>query len=188
MKLCKCGKEKSTEKSVYCRDCSNAYQVAVRLKRRTSGLCNAGCNNVADAGVYCKDCSNKRKPAATLAATLRRKQRRANGLCLQCGKEFAGVYCAECKVLRNNNAAAQYALYKTRCVELFDSKCADCGLVSEYTEVYDFHHLDPSKKDFSIAKLLSGRTWAKIAEELKKCVMICSNCHRIRHAKEEYVR
>jgi hypothetical protein len=149
------------------------------MARPYHGICTkCNVNPQAKKSTKCLNCN-------AAYATEKREQRRSDGQCLQCGKEFAGTYCGECKILRNKNAAAQYCLYKTRCVELFDSKCADCGLVSEYTEVYDFHHLDPSKKDFSIAKLLSGRTWTKIAEELKKCVMICANCHRIRHAKED---
>jgi hypothetical protein len=38
------------------------------------------------------------------------------------------------------------------------------------------------EKDFTIAKL---RSMSKIKEELKKCVMLCSNCHRIRHFSDE---
>jgi hypothetical protein len=126
----------------------------------------------------CKKCAAK-------YASDKREKRHNEGLCLQCGTLNKGKpYCNKCQELRNKNAAAQYSLYKAKCVGYFSGKCADCGLVSEYNEVYDFHHLDPTIKDWSIAKLLAGRCWAKIIEELKKCVMICANCHRIRHAKE----
>ena len=43
----------------------------------------------------------------------------------------------------------------------------------------EFHHLDPSKKDFTISndhfKLL------EVVEESKKCILICSNCHKELH-------
>ena len=69
-------------------------------------------------------------------------------------------------------------------VEWFKNKCHDCG--SSFPDcVYDFHHIDPSKKDFKISyfrkrpdDLLFDPT---ILEELNKCVMLCANCHRIRH-------
>ena len=44
---------------------------------------------------------------------------------------------------------------------------------------YDFHHLDPKEKDFNIALNLN---YEECLEELKKCILICSNCHRELHA------
>lgn len=44
---------------------------------------------------------------------------------------------------------------------------------------YDFHHLDPNQKDFSIGK--QSKSFAVIRSELDKCVLLCSNCHRKRH-------
>ena len=72
---------------------------------------------------------------------------------------------------------------KIKAIDFFGNKCLDCGLESEFSTVYDFHHLDPSVKENGISKLMSY-SWNKIETELKKCVMLCANCHRIRHAKE----
>ena len=44
--------------------------------------------------------------------------------------------------------------------------------------VEPFHHLDPREKDFAISSKLS---WTVVVEELKKCVLLCSNCHREAH-------
>lgn len=63
--------------------------------------------------------------------------------------------------------------------------CYDCGLRSQYYQVYDFHHLDPTQKDFNIGHNGHTRSWDKTKEELDKCVMLCATCHRIRHAKED---
>jgi hypothetical protein len=46
--------------------------------------------------------------------------------------------------------------------------------------VYEFHHLDPSKKDMQF-NILRRRSWATIVAELAKCDMVCANCHRVRH-------
>ena len=44
----------------------------------------------------------------------------------------------------------------------------------------EFHHLDPTQKDFGISSN-SNRAWEKIRIELDKCVLVCSNCHREIH-------
>lgn len=47
----------------------------------------------------------------------------------------------------------------------------------------DFHHLDPSGKDFSIADAWNrGLSIPRIESELEKCVPVCKNCHaKIHH-------
>lgn len=46
----------------------------------------------------------------------------------------------------------------------------------------DFHHLDPDEKIGSVANLISeGATLAFVLEEVEKCVVLCSNCHRKEH-------
>lgn len=73
--------------------------------------------------------------------------------------------------------------YKRRCVEYLGDECADCH--GKYHDaVYDFHHLDPSKKDFNVASG-STRNWDASKKELDKCVLLCANCHRIRHTDGE---
>lgn len=55
-----------------------------------------------------------------------------------------------------------------RCKQQFDSVC------------YDLHHLDPLEKDFTIGEnMLVGKD--KFETEVKKCVLLCSNCHRMVH-------
>jgi len=47
----------------------------------------------------------------------------------------------------------------------------------------DYHHADPTKKEQTISDLLAKiRSKERILKELKKCVAICSNCHRKLHA------
>lgn len=63
-------------------------------------------------------------------------------------------------------------------VDRFGNKCNDCG-ESFPLCVYDFHHVDGSKElNPSKAMALSF----EVAErEMSKCIMLCANCHRIRH-------
>lgn len=74
--------------------------------------------------------------------------------------------------------------HKSKAIEYLGGKCFDCGLVSIYPEVYDFHHTDPSIKEKDPGSLMHC-SWARLEEELKKCVLLCANCHRIRHAREK---
>jgi hypothetical protein len=41
----------------------------------------------------------------------------------------------------------------------------------------DFHHVDPAQKSFTLAESYAYRTWEVIFEEIKKCVLVCKNCH-----------
>ncbi len=61
-----------------------------------------------------------------------------------------------------------------------------CGGVF-HQAVYDFHHKDPKEKESGIAQLLQSYSveHPKMKEELEKCVLLCSNCHRTLHATEE---
>lgn len=45
----------------------------------------------------------------------------------------------------------------------------------------DFHHLDPTEKDKNVGDLMSFST-QKLKEEIRKCVVLCANCHRMVHA------
>jgi hypothetical protein len=72
--------------------------------------------------------------------------------------------------------------HKKQLVEYFGNMCHDCKKSFSFC-CYDFHHIDSSTKLFEIASRLDGKI-ETIMEEVNKCIMICSNCHRIRHYKE----
>lgn len=58
--------------------------------------------------------------------------------------------------------------------------CADCGK-SYPSYVMDFDHCR-GKKDFNISTYVRSRCGSikKLLEEIKKCDVVCSNCHRER--------
>jgi len=61
-----------------------------------------------------------------------------------------------------------------------------CSVCSEKDEsCLDFHHLDPKTKKHSVAKLANGTYSVKtVLEEIKKCIVLCANCHRKYHANK----
>lgn len=62
------------------------------------------------------------------------------------------------------------------------SKCERCGY-DRCVEALEFHHTDPTKKDFNISSKGHTRSWNRVQAELDKCVMLCANCHREIHAE-----
>lgn len=57
-----------------------------------------------------------------------------------------------------------------------------CELCTESSpECLDFHHVDSTKKEQCISQLVRY-SWSKIVKELKKCIPLCSNCHKKIHS------
>ena len=95
------------------------------------------------------------------------------------GKRVGKVnsYCRQC--MSNQSKERQREL-KRKAVEFKGGFCEDCGKVYHQV-VYDFHHKNPSEKDFTISEFKSLKWCKEIEKELDKCVLLCSNCHRLRH-------
>lgn len=68
---------------------------------------------------------------------------------------------------------------KVQAIKYKGDKCIDCG-GQFHPNIYDFHHLDPTIKDLKINEGMAA-SWEKLKIELDKCVLLCSNCHRLRH-------
>ena len=48
----------------------------------------------------------------------------------------------------------------------------------------DFDHLPGHEKSYDISYMMRHRmAWSKIEEEVAKCAIVCSNCHRLRSKK-----
>lgn len=60
-------------------------------------------------------------------------------------------------------------------------KCEKCGY-NKFFECLEFHHIDISKKDFTISQKVNHR-WITVKKEIDKCALLCSNCHRELHAE-----
>ena len=63
-----------------------------------------------------------------------------------------------------------------------------CQLCPENDVVcLDFHHL--GKKDFAVASSpYEVQNWERIKNEIRKCVVLCSNCHRKVHAGKKQLK
>jgi ribosomal protein L30E len=67
---------------------------------------------------------------------------------------------------------------KIKLVEYKGGKCEKCEY-KKCIEALEFHHLNPNEKDFTI----SGKSWSfdRLKEEVDKCILVCSNCHKEIH-------
>ena len=92
--------------------------------------------------------------------------------------------------MRNPGNSTRPSRHRKRCEryayiqEKRDQPCADCGK-SYPICCMDFHHIgdkDPVLIGVSTATRMMDWSIKRIDAELAKCVVLCSNCHRIRHA------
>ncbi len=81
--------------------------------------------------------------------------------------------CKSCKVLV---ARLKRTERKLKAIEMHGDKCSICNKTFPPC-VYDFHHTD-SDKEVDPGNARSDKAFF---EEISKCIMVCSNCHRILH-------
>lgn len=70
---------------------------------------------------------------------------------------------------------------KQKVVIAMGNKCQICNY-NKCNDALELHHLDPNEKEFGLGAIMAHPVkWEKIVEELKKCIMLCSNCHKEVH-------
>ena len=79
--------------------------------------------------------------------------------------------------MSNNEYMRQYMkqycrIKKQKAIKLLGGKCIKCNSIKRL----EIDHIDPKTKSFEIASLWS-RSWTKTLEELKKCQLLCHQCH-----------
>lgn len=85
-------------------------------------------------------------------------------------------YCKKCRLINQNERRTEI---KRQAIKYLGGKCVECGESRDIPCIYDFHHIDPATKDFTIAKTV--KLFEVLKPELDKCILLCANCHRIRH-------
>lgn len=78
------------------------------------------------------------------------------------------------KTVRRKNLALWLKSLKKELV------CANCG--ENNPICLDFHHSDSKLKDKEVANMITeGYSQSSILKEIRKCVVLCANCHRKTH-------
>ena len=106
-----------------------------------------------------------------------------NKSCLICGKDFTPKNPAAnnrqcCYNCMPDGVQLTRGMFLAKIKEHLGGRCIKCGY-DKCLKALEFHHLDPSKKDFTISN--DHFKLKEAVEEVKKCILICSNCHKELH-------
>ncbi len=110
-------------------------------------------------------------------------------------KDGYNIYCKKCDYIWNKKSydktsgkrnkylidrRRKLAQERNELIKSMGLKCKICGI--NHPAVLDFHHVNPEEKfkDISILKW-SGCSDEIFLKEIKKCEVLCANCHRIEH-------
>ncbi len=104
-------------------------------------------------------------------------------ICKLCGKKIkeyqkkCSTRCGSC------NTKIRRFRAKAAAIKYLGGKCTKCGWRGNQAAM-QFHHL--KGKDFTIGNV-GNKSWDSLKIEMKKCVLLCANCHMIEHStKNEY--
>lgn len=86
-----------------------------------------------------------------------------------------------CKTCSNSKTLQRQIKFKIKCIEYKGGKCIICNY-DKCIGALEFHHIDSSKKDFGIGDRKLSSFNEEIKNELDKCILLCSNCHREVHS------
>jgi len=126
--------------------------------------------------------------------------------CVYCGEEFkpqrnTAKYCSRScaqsqwrinntkrdKEIRLNSRKKDpndYWARKRKYVDLLGGKCEHCD--EDRLVCLTFHHINPKKKITEVTAMMNNRTIKATEEEIlaevQKCILLCSNCHKVEEA------
>ncbi len=83
-------------------------------------------------------------------------------------------YCKECA----NKIEIERYHNKQKMINEHKDKCLKCG--EDSASVLHFNHINPEETEFTISQVTIGSP-ERILNEIEKCVVLCSNCHRAFH-------
>lgn len=167
---------KAVEGKKQCENCLERQKERKKIRKENSEcvLCGAPLDRN---GAKCQRCYEKDVEF--------RKNRLLKNKCVGCGQELDTSInlCNACRDRKNETMRKLTKENKLRALEIMGNKCEHCGLETSYISVYDFHHIAEDKEN-DLGNLFRGRAWDLIEAELKKTILLCSNCHRILHEQE----
>lgn len=74
---------------------------------------------------------------------------------------------------------------KLELIKMMGGECSCCGYKKNIAAL-EFHHINPENKSFQLdARHLSNTAMDRIIEESKKCILLCSNCHKEVHYPQQ---
>ena len=105
------------------------------------------------------------------------KQCKTHGSCKYVLEGRGAYRCTKC---RSDAVTKRRRKVKTLLVEYKGGQCEKCGY-DKCIGALEFHHLDPTKKDFGISSNGNTLKLDIMKKEADKCILVCSNCHKEIH-------
>lgn len=107
--------------------------------------------------------------------------------CKTCSKKHANTYYATNTVRRENikNRRQQHKIeVRQKYIDYIRTQsCALCG--ENHPATLDFDHIEPLEKRSEISQMVrTGCSWESVWNEINKCRVLCSNCHRKHTAQQ----
>ncbi len=114
-----------------------------------------------------------------------KKKKTLQSYCIKCKREI------DVKSYNNNENGRRDKIRARALVQIehckvyienkkFNQPCVKCGIKKEY--LLDFHHKNKLTKKCTISDLMkTGCSIKMLQNEIDKCVLLCSNCHREYH-------
>lgn len=111
-----------------------------------------------------------------------------NSYCKTCNKAYHRKHYQNNKELYSSKAKEWTKEYKSEVYSLLRELAKDGCVLCEEKDFccLDFDHIDPITKRFGISEMLGSKMAVSlIKEELLKCRVLCSNCHR-KHTASQF--
>lgn len=174
-----CGK--STSSKFCSRSCAASYNNKAYPKRKKTKKCKICGNLIYATRTHCKNCwggwekkTHKVCPDCHRSLPLS-KFHHTGG---RNSRPFRR--CKQCHHIWWNKRNKEF---KQKCVDFLGGGCLRCGY-NKCLAALEFHHRNPRHKEFEIGRQRTDVLTVQIIKELKKCDLLCSNCHRELHNEE----
>lgn len=99
---------------------------------------------------------------------------------LKCSKSLISYYLNPLGKTKSLQRQQKNRLHKRKYLkDIAGGKCSNCGYNKCYAAL-QFHHENPKSKKFDITDAIWNRikvTEKELQEEIKKCTLLCANCH-----------
>lgn len=111
----------------------------------------------------------------------KKSENKRSGNCRECQKEYKRdhyvnnkEYYYDRNVAKRKETKKLYEEYKATL------SCEEC--CEDHPWCIEFHHKN-GDKEFNIAQAVYQKSFKQILQEIKKCKVLCANCHRKEHYK-----
>lgn len=170
-----------------CLNCGKKFPIHLKYNGKKHNCCNRK---------YCLECSPPgRHNTSQLHIKFKIETTTSNSkICFRCKKEYPlemfydisrgnkNVKYSYCRYCSIKSTLQKQDHFKLLCIDYKGGKCEICGY-NKCQASLEFHHRDPSIKEFIISKYRTLKLTDECKKELEKCMLLCSNCHREVHYK-----